>query len=277
MLLNAGCTPRPTGDSSGGGSSSGIAWEAEGSAGSTADADEDPTSSDEACAAAGGAFGVLAETSVHALLPDDIHPTRRKGPGLVAGPNGLFVSLAGSEDPDEQDPPGFSARVSFDGEQLGPTTSIDTPWVGGRWWPGTDTTLVTHCRDRELGWSWVNAEGTETAPTAAPPEPPPCNDAPAAAWATDNTALVAWLERTEDCTEGSTCARVMQTEPGASGTVHNLFDAHDPGPGTSVSVAAGPNGALAAMLRFERVASVAMVDLATVALDHDGTVVARAM
>jgi hypothetical protein len=63
----------------------------------------------------------------------------------------------------------------------------------------------------------------------------------------------------------------MQVEPGGAGTEHNLFDAHDPGPGTTVSVAAGPNGALAAMLRFERVASVAMVDLATVALDHDGT------
>jgi len=225
----------------------------------------DPALSDEACAAAGGAFGVLARHSLHAEFPENLHPQSLDAPGLAVGPDGLWAGIVGAQDPDEQDPPGYELQVGFDGTVLQPVQSNAHPWAGGTWWPGASTVLVSHCRDDIPGWAFLDTQGEPLSESSLPPDDAECVRSPAAAWVSESAALVTWLDPHNGCDGGSTCVRVTQADLEGHGPAVDLFDAGDYGPGTTVSVAAGPSSALVVMLRVDE-----ELEIVTQPIGHDG-------
>ena len=263
LMVFIGCGGSPTSEPSGSSTTQGDEHETLGESSGTGA--PDPTLSDEACAAAGGAFGILARHSLHTEFPAELHPQSIDAPGLAVGPDGLWVSIVGSEHPDEQDPPGYGLQLGFDGTVLQPVQSNGGTWAGGVWWAGADTVLVSHCRDDVPGWTFIDTLGEPLAESNPPSEDAGCGLPPAAAWVSESAALVTWLDTQRGCDGGSACVRATRASVEGHGPVVDLFDAGDYGPGTSVSVAAGPTSALVAMLRVDQ-----ELELITQPVDHDG-------
>ncbi len=208
----------------------------------------DANLSDEACAAAGGAFGVVADRSIDLDLPAPA-VQRFSAPGLAVGPQGLQASFLAPEEFDQLDPPGYTVQLGFDGKVLHPPELVDAAWAGGRWWPGDAAVLVSHCSDRVPGWTFVDSMAQPLAPSSGPPGQSGCDRPPSVAWVSDTDALVAWFDTETGCDGGARCVRVTRVSPQEQGTVVDLFSAGGSSWGPSISVAAGPTSALVAMLR----------------------------
>ena len=233
-------------------------------------ADTEPGTSDEACAAAGGQFGIVASHSLHRALSELEPRGELSAPGLAVGPEGLWASFLVAEDRDDPEPLGYGMPLDFEGAALESPRRVEGAWAGGRWFPGTTAVLVTHCNDRVPGWTFVDAVGESLSPSSVPPGDPGCFLPPRAAWVSDSSALVAWLDPTGGCDDGSSCVRVGGASPQADGAVFELFDAGDPGSGPSVSVAAGPGSAMVAMVRIDR-----QLEIVTQPLELDGSPIAQ--
>lgn len=209
----------------------------------------DPNLSDQACAAAGGAFGIVA---THQLPLEDVprKPNERlQAPGLAVGPAGLVASVSALDEADDLTLRGYRMRLSFDGELEAPPEPIDGSWAGGRWWPGQSMVLVTHCTDDVPGWTFIDQAGHAVGPAAHPEQESGCFAPPSASWLSDTEALIGWFDPEVGCDDGARCVRVTRASPEGHNAVNELFYAGTLSGRPSVSIATGPNSALVAMLR----------------------------
>lgn len=218
-----------------------------------------PSESDDACLAAGGAFGVVAthRVELHAQGED---VNRWASPGLFVGPAGLRASVRNR---DEVDPRGYGFELTADGDVVGPLEPIDATWAGARWWPGEAGVVATHCNDGVPGWTFVDTDGHAEAPSVHPQQPTLCLTTPSAAWASGGEALIAWLDFASECELGISCVRLTRAGTRGHEAIVDLFDGGSSSWNPSVSVAAGPESALVAMLRVDAPAQIVtqMIDL----------------
>ncbi|MGH1345326.1 MAG: hypothetical protein ACRBN8_27435 [Nannocystales bacterium] len=243
----------------------------EGSGGPTEDVEDEAASdtesdagpSDEACVGAGGDFGILATHSLSGELSGA--EGRLSAPGLILGPDGLWASLVAAEGTDASGPVGVEMLLAHDGAVLQPTDLVDGRWAGGMWWPGVTGAVVSQCEDRVPGWTFVGPLGVPLSPRDDPGEASACGQPPSAAWVSESSALLAWLDTDVRCETGPSCVRVTRANSQGHGPIYDLFDGGDSGPGNSVSVAAGAESAMVAMLRLEE-----QVELVTQPLDLEG-------
>ena len=219
----------------------------------------DPSESDDACLAAGGAFGIVAthRVELHAQGEED---NRWASPGLFVGPAGLHASVRNR---DEVDSRGYGFELTADGDVVGPLQPIDATWVGARWWPGEEGVVATHSNDGVPGWTFVDADGHAEAPSVYPQQPTQCFAVPSAAWVSEDEALIAWFDLASECEHGIRCVRVTRAGAGGHEAIVDLFDGGSSTWSPSVSVAAGPDSALVAMLRVDAPAQIVtqLIDL----------------